>query len=351
MIALITIFLVAALIFVLLRIIGHSEEHVNTVRKTKVLYKESLRWRPDAATSEKRIREDFVDAQKKKKADYGDFNLSKKSFKLIGKLSNVEDLVLTRATFDEEWLSYITKLPLKELVLEGTPLSDKGIPYILKLKKLKSLSIGDTEVTDEGLRLLSSSRTLKDINITLGRCITNDGIKYLGEMKQLKMISFPNSKALTGDCFPYLSNLRKLIHINAKGIPSTPENISALENLPRLWMLVLADCNLKDAHIEELSKCSSLGVLNISGSDITDKSLPYLAKLTSLRRLALKDCPKLSEEGVNELQAKLPGCTITFSPYNSFVEKLRKRNKAKDEIEFLESEARSELEKLNSKSK
>lgn len=349
-IALIAVILVGALIFFLLRIIGHSEEHVDKVRKTKIKYNESLRWRSDSKRSESRIRADFAQSSGRKHADYGDLDLNEKSVKLIGKMTRLEELKLSRSTIQDDWLVYLTKLPLKTLSLQGTLVTDKAVPYILQMKKLNSLSIGDTELTDKGLKELSSSKSITHLKINLGRRITNDGIKYIGEMTQLEQLELPSSKHLSGACLVYLKDLRKLNFLNLDSMKIRSEDLVFLSSLKKLSILELSNSGLTDKDAAEVANVASLEILSLRGSDITDKGLLSLLNLKRLKRLNIKDCPGVKESAVQKFKAAVPGIKIKYSPMSTISEKLS-REDVKMELDFLKLEAANELEKSDKNSK
>lgn len=349
-IALISLILVGGLIFVLLRIIGHSEEHVDKVRKTKVKYKEALRWRPDSKFTENRIRADFAQSSGRREADYGSFDLSEKSMKLIGKMSRLKSLNLTRATLKDEWLAYLTSIPLHRLTLHGTPITDKAVPYLLMMKQLEFLTIGDTELTDKGLEELSSSKSIKSLEINMGRCLTNDGIKHLGKMLQLEHLEISVSKTLTGKFLAYLTDLKNMQYLCLENIQVKPEDLAYLSSFKRLGVLDLSNCNLTDKDIHEIAKITSLTYLNVTGSNFTDKGLRKLSKLKRLTHLTMKDCPNVDQAAVENLEAALPQCQIKYSQATSLSKKLG-REDVKMELNFLKFEARKELEKSKNNSK
>jgi len=342
-IALLSLLIVAGLIYVIFQIIGHSEQHVDAVRKTKVNYDESLDWRPDAKLSEQRIRDDLDRHPSQKMADYSELEVNETCLKLIGRMSKLQELKLTRATIKDPWLRYLAPLPLRSLGLHGTPLTDKGIPYLLKLQCLTHLSIGDTDVTDEGLEILSQSPTITKLEINLGRCITNDGIKHLGKMTRLTTLDIGNSRKVDGRCLRYLKDLKSLSHLNIEAIQVSPEDLGVLSELP-IADLDVANSGLSDACVPELAKIKTLVILGLTASDFSGPSIKEFARLKKLRHLSLKNCPNVDEKSVEELRAMMPGCSVKYSQESGLTEKI-KRNEMKQEVQFLESEVKKEMDK------
>lgn len=344
-IAAITMVIVGALIFYLLRILGHAEKHVDTVKKTKIKYSESLTWRSDKAASEDKVKSDYMNYRTQTKADYGDLNLTKNSFILMGKMTHLKELRMTRATFKESWLKYLTNLPLRHLGLHATPISDKSIPVILSIKGLESLEIGDTEVTDQGLAELSASRSITHLEINLGRRITNDGIKNLANMPQLRILEFAGSKNVTAACLADLTPLRNLENLGINYLQVEPKDLDVLEEFKRLSLIDASDCSLNDSCVARIARVPSLTVINLNGSNLTDKGLEKLTSLKNLQLLSLKDCPNLTDRGIQELQQKLPRCHVVYPKRTGLAKKLQ-REDVQMELLLLKDEAKNELEKM-----
>lgn len=260
-------------------------------------------------------------------------------------MKNLKNLKLTRAVFEPRWLEHLSDLPLKVLGLSGTPLTDEAITYTVDMKDLESLDIGEAEVTDKGLKLLSSAKSITHLDINLARHITKDGIRHIGEMKQLRKLELATCRKVTEKCLANIVNLNNLAYLNLRDMKIVPGNLSYLSSLKNLLMIDLSNCNLSDPLVSEVAKIDSLYNLNISGSNFTNKSLPELAKLKHLNRLVIKNCPKVDECAVKKFQTILPGCRVKYSHSNSLSKKL-KSDEYRMEVEFLKNEASTQLKKL-----
>jgi hypothetical protein len=67
---------------------------------------------------------------------------------------------------------------LTRLNLDGTRITDAGMPAVRKLGKLESLTILDTHVTDRGIEHIMGMRGLE---ATLGTTVTPEGVQRLTE--------------------------------------------------------------------------------------------------------------------------------------------------------------------------
>ncbi len=350
-IAIVALLIVGGLIFVILQIVGHSEEHVEKVRNTKVIYNESLRWRSDSDLSETRISNDLNKSPNQKSADYGDLSLSENSLRSIGQMANLKSLKIDRSTFKNEWLEYLTNLKhLKFLSVEGSSISDKGIPFILQMPRLKHLSIGDSDVTDEGLEKLSAHSGLTHLCLNGDRTVTNDGIKHIKKFKDLLSLELNNPTALDGKCLTNLVDMDKLIRLNAQGMKISADDLKTLPTLKNLASLDVSNCNLTDQALGEISKIDSLVNLNLSGNPITAAGLKPITKMKKLNALELEDCRQISNQEFLSIQSAMPNCEVLHSRSSSLTDRLSKRLSEKDlkqKVDFLETEVQKELMNSN----
>ena len=259
-------------------------------------------------------------------------------------MSRLRELKLTRCTVKSSWLAHITSLPIQLLGLQGTPISDKAIRYILMIPTLDTLEIGDTDVTDEDLKQLSESRSIRHISLSVGKRITNAGIRHISKMTQLVSLELDDSTSVDGRCIAYLTDLKNLNRLNLEGASLTEDDLRHLASFKHLRKLNLSNCQLSDSSLDEVTKVRSLQVLNLAGNNISNKGVSSLSKLTNLIHLTIKACPNVTGNSVRQLQATLPRCTILYSDRNKYAEKMS-RPGVKQELQLLENEAENELKK------
>jgi len=79
---------------------------------------------------------------------------------------------------------------------------------------------------------------------------------------------------------------------------------------PEIQKLTIAQAQITDAGIKDVSKLSKIFYLNLSGSvGVTDLSVPVLCKMSGLTELYISDTG-ISEAGYDLLRQSLPNCTI-----------------------------------------
>ena len=102
---------------------------------------------------------------------------------------------------------------------------------------------------------------------------------------------------------PHLSSL----DLSASQI--TDRTITALAPATQLRLLRLAETGVTDAAIDPLLKIASLESVNFHGTRITDAGAAKLAALPNLRHLYLWQTP-VTPQTLQTLREKLPGCEI-----------------------------------------
>ena len=122
------------------------------------------------------------------------------------------------------------------------------------------LDLGDTEVTDVGLKELAQLKSLQALNLNLTE-VTDAGLKELARLKSLQALD-------------------------------------------------LSDTQVTDAGLKELARLKSLQALGLSDTQVTDAGLKVLTGLKSLQTLDLTCCTQVTDAGLKELQKALPRCRI-----------------------------------------
>ena len=145
------------------------------------------------------------------------------------------------------------------------------------------LSLGDTQVTDSGLKELAGLKQLQ--HLTLRRTLVTDvGLKELAGLKQLQ-------------------------HLYIGATKVTDVGLKELAGLKQLQTLGLARTQVTDVGLKELAPLQQLQALYISDTKVTDEGLKELAGLNQLRNLEFYGT-KVTAAGKNELQKVLPDCKI-----------------------------------------
>jgi hypothetical protein len=152
--------------------------------------------------------------------------------------------------FDVNYLGHVVVVRLAE---KG---SDAVLASVGRLRRLKTLDLQRSSVTDTGLRELENLTELQDL--TLDRTtITDAGLAHLEPLTQLKALTLYKD------------------HITDAGL----QHLRSLKNLQNL---ILADTGVTDAGLAELRSLTNLRWLFLERTKVTDSGLAQLQGLTRL---------------------------------------------------------------------
>ena len=142
-------------------------------------------------------------------------NMSADALQFIGKCSQVRKILLSKSQANDEQLAHIADLKHVESVYiwDGNDVTDDGVRHLSGFKKLKTLHLSNSAITDEAIGHLTGlpdieSLSLQGNNFTdkifehaakfeklntlwvgIGNSeLTDDGLKHLHECKNLKML-------------------------------------------------------------------------------------------------------------------------------------------------------------------
>ena len=155
----------------------------------------------------------------------------------------------------DEIVPLIAQLPyLGHLDLTGTNLRDEHLDVIASRKSLNSLILTDTAITDVGLSKLKRLADTLD-NLSLANTqITSEGLKVVGTFRKLLVLDLTNTDTANG--LDALSSLDKVNWLRLSGLelPSSfVDAVTAMEGL-QLGRLDLQDCVVSEGDLAELAK-------------------------------------------------------------------------------------------------
>jgi eukaryotic-like serine/threonine-protein kinase len=172
---------------------------------------------------------------------------------------------------------------LEVLLLGRQPLTDAGLASLTPLKKLKQLGVGITSVTPAAVETI---RSFPELEFLQG--YPDDAwLRPLAGMPTLRSMLFYRDSLST-------------------------EAVGWFKQYPNLAELRFVECgewpNAKLAHLKD---CAPLRKLEISYTTIDDSQIDILSGLTQLTEINLT-ATKITEAGIKQLAAALPGCKITW---------------------------------------
>ena len=222
------------------------------------------------------------------------YNINDKTLAIAGKLTSLTGLTLDDAGISDAWMSQLKRLPLEDfslfrcysvtdnglaclqnftnlrlLTLRDMPLMGTCLAGLRGKKKLATLVLSETGVSDESLQNLVGLDSLA--RLELRQVLVRDvGMETIATLKNLRRLDLDNTR----------------ITNRPSSDPKHPKGLACLAALPRLEHLSLKLC-----------------------VEVTDDVVPLLGRLKGLRTLSVTQSG-ISSEGVKRLSEMLPNCRI-----------------------------------------
>ena len=181
-------------------------------------------------------------------------------FSQLGDLSELTDLSLENCGIHADDVIPISTLPkLEWLNLYRTPLGEQGVNLLSKSKSIALLPIGKAGVTDLGLE--------------------------------------------------YLCKMGQLTYLGLRGNPVTDKGAKHLSKLTKLEGLYLGETQVTNQTVTEIAHLSRLQKLWLHDLPITDEAIVHLSKLKRLKEIHIY-ATNISARGAQSLQKSLPKCRV-----------------------------------------
>ncbi len=192
------------------------------------------------------------------------------------------------ATFLEWLRRLLGEKEFRDVIGAGSshPLcNDNGLAQISELPRIRTLSLGNSQVTDAGLAYLEGLTQLNDLYLDRTQ-ITDAGL-------------------------PRLQNFTQLRHLNLGGTHVTDSALAHLEGFGQLTGLNLSGTQITDAGLVHLRRLNQLQTLALMDTKVTDAGLVHLQGLNHLQYLDLRLTMSLPfEAGRKELMKALPNLKV-----------------------------------------
>jgi Ran GTPase-activating protein (RanGAP) involved in mRNA processing and transport len=183
--------------------------------------------------------------------------------------------------------------------LGGYPVNDGVLRTLAGIKSLRSITLDEGGVTDEGLTALGD---LDLEEVSLARCLnlTDGGFAVFERIENLKSASF-RDLAITDAALAYLGSRRRLETLVLRELLITDAGLNHLKGLAALRHLSLRQIAISDTGTAALGGMTRLETLDLAGNRLTAAALPALANLVRLKTLDLSDNPEIADAAVEPL--------------------------------------------------
>ena len=226
------------------------------------------------------------------------------------------DLTSSLATDND--MRILREIPdLRELILWGSKITDRGLAILAGLKELRglqSLDLSFTEIGDEGLGHLAGFPRLRILHLNGARGVTDAGMSHLKPLAKLQALLIDSGPVvlnpdegwvqrprLTDGGLAALASVSSLEVLSVEGHGEiTDAGMEHLARLKHLRDLTLAFTTITDAGLAHLDGLVEMRCLNLSGIPLTDAGLSHLRRMKHLIKLDL-NFTQITDEGLPHL--------------------------------------------------
>jgi tetratricopeptide (TPR) repeat protein len=207
-------------------------------------------------------------------------------------LPGLQYLDLALSGFTDKQIESVLRMPnLLGLNLEGSKVIT--LNRLGELKKLKNLSLKDTQISDSALLNVAKVRTLEDLSLAGAKKLTDEGLKFLIPLKHLKTLDLSQTR-ITSKSLKYIKKIPELKALILSGTAVDENGLREFLKIPEFHKVKIDDCPNIDT---KLSRTLAREFLTVSFGD-NPPAIKYLND-SVLRALSVNDYagayPKIKE--------------------------------------------------------
>jgi hypothetical protein len=197
-----------------------------------------------------------------------------------------------------------------EHLTAGGQLRPEVVAALLKIPRLRGVSVESAPLTDAGLEGLKPFTRLEKLGLE-GTRVTDAGLVHLKALARLRSLDLAGT-AVTNDAPGLLTGLRYLESLGLAGTQVNDAGLAQMKSFPRLRSLYLTDTAVSDAGLEDLAGLPLLAELGLAKTKITDAGLKGLGGVKSLKLLTLSR-KGLTPAAVEQLKETVPGLEVKYA--------------------------------------
>ena len=191
-----------------------------------------------------------------------------------------------------------------EVNFRGAEIDDSAPAHLSGLKRVRSVLLNDTAVTDAGLEPIGKISTLANLDLR-GCGVSNAGIAHLTGLKGLRALRLGGVDTTSTVDDVAMDDIAKLTSLKALALDflwvGEETALAKLAGLKDLEELYMAETLIGDEGLAVLGQFPKLKKLRISRTQIGDAGLAHLSKISTLADLDVSECANLSDDGLAHL--------------------------------------------------
>ena len=260
------------------------------------------------------------DMPRLRKLNVGHARLTDAGLAHFAAIANLDYLRLPSG-FTDAGIEHLAKLDrLKYLSVNctsGSPLTDKALMIVSKLRDLRELHISGDGFTNEGIELLATLENLQVLNLARfgPDGLDNENLKQLARLSRLRELWLGSSDNITMSGLKTLNALGDLENLSVRDVHQDDGglDISGLKKLRSLRIGLQSQtarvgnefemtCDtFRDSDLACLSGLTNIEDLSLTGLGIGDDGFKHLASLTKLKHLQITGSTDLTDDGLRHL--------------------------------------------------
>lgn len=204
---------------------------------------------------------------------------------------------------------------IRRHIADAAILTDRALRHLRGMKRLKTLRLINTFITEEGLKNLENATSLEELEVGAVECSDESAELFL-TMPSLRRLDLGGS---VSDAFlARLTSLKNLEELEVWGDQITDEGAKQLARMRKLRRLEIRGNKLTDRGIEELSKLRYLEHLDLRhGADsVTDAALRHFRDMVPGCHVVLFQQTRKVKGRADGDEEEVPGTNGTAGHFN-----------------------------------
>ena len=190
-----------------------------------------------------------------------------------------------------------------EVDFRGTTVGDAALENLAGLRRVRSVLLNETAVTDAGMATVGKVTTLQNVDLR-GCTISNAGLEPLTVLSELKALRLSGESGVTSvddDGMVHVAKMKNLKALLLDFLWISEVGLEQLAGLDKLEELYLAKTLVGDDALAMMSQFPRLKKLRISQCQFENEGLAHLTKVTTLEDLDLSENNSINDSGMPHL--------------------------------------------------